>query len=132
MAAASDATANRCWTPLLLTAAVLLCLLAVVGGLGSSPGSMDRAGTVAAMAAAESLQVSGIPAPDRAPVAVHACAAAEKEAENGRPDPAERATSLPSCMAGTRTAASPAAWAMPAIRSRPLRSHLSQAPPARA
>jgi len=118
------------WTPLLLTA-VMFCLAVAVVGLRWGAAQTAHARVVAAVAS-QSLHRSGIPAPDRAPVTLHTCTAVEKEAETGRLDPDSRAAALPPCRAGTGVAAATAGWAMFSLPARPLRSHLSQAPPDRA
>ncbi|MFI8718406.1 hypothetical protein ACIGHF_11100 [Stenotrophomonas sp. NPDC077464] len=117
------------WTPLLLTAAAMMCLLvALLGGKASV--NAGTAQTIRAAVAGSSQ--CGDPAPSRPEPGFHACAATEKEAEHARPGtpaaPGWRQTLLSS-------RGSVVATDVPlrsSIPTRPLRSHLSQAPPVRA
>jgi hypothetical protein len=131
MASARDAASAR-WTPLLLTAAAMFCLLAAfVGwpGLDAAPGS---AGSTVSAASGDDRTQSGDPMPGGLNVALHACAAGEKEAESGRPGKTGAPVwtlRLLSTAGSTVTPAFPAPFSLP---TRPLRSHPAQAPPVRA
>lgn len=118
------------WTPLLLAAAAMVCLLAVL--LGGRALQTEAAQATPVTVAPSAQTRCGDPAPSRPEPGLQACAAAEKEAEHARPGtpvpPGWQQTLL---SAGSATVATTTPT-QPAIPARALRSHLSQAPPARA
>lgn len=131
MASARDAAPAR-WTPLLLTAAAMFCLLAALIGWRGLDGTTGSAAPRVSAASGDDHSQSGAPVPGRLNAAVHACVAGEKEAESGRPGKSGAPVwtlRLLSSAARTATPAVPAPFSLP---TRTLRSHPSQAPPGRA
>mgnify|MGYP003579240169 CR=1 FL=1 len=131
MAIARDATAARPF-PLLLSAVLLACLLVgIVGWLGAH-GSNHPAQAPGPVVSAGSPLQSGKPAPDRPDVSLHAAAVVEKDPDAGRQGKAPAHATASATAAHPTATQPPAPWGSTAIPARTLRSHLSQAPPARA
>lgn len=131
MASARDATSAR-WTPLLLTAAAMFCLLAALIGWRGLDGAAGSAGATVSTSSSDDRSQSGDPMPGRLNAAVHACVAGEKEAESGRPGKTGAPVWTLSLLSGAGSSVTPALPALISVPTRPLRSHLSQAPPVRA
>lgn len=131
MATVHDATAARP-IPLLLGAVLLACLLVGIAGWLGSHASAHAAGATGPTASARFALQSGKPIPDRPDIGMHASALVEKDPDTGRqgkapgPGTGSEATAHPTA---TERAAP---WDATPIPARTLRSHLSQAPPARA
>ena len=131
MAFARDAASAR-WTPLLLTAAAMFCLLAALVGWRGLDAAAGSAGPTADTVSGDDRSQSGDPVPGRPTVAVHACAVCEKEAESGRPGKTGAPVWTLKLLSSAGSTATPAVPAPFSVPTRPLRSHLSQAPPRRA
>ena len=131
MVIARDATAARP-NPLLLSAVLLACLLVgIVGWLGAQVPA-NPIGPAGPVVSADSALQSGKPVPHRPDIAVHVSAVVEKDPDAGRQGKVPVA-SPSSDAAANRVPIAPAApWDATPIPARMLRSHLSQAPPARA
>lgn len=131
MALVRDATAARP-DPLLLSAVLLACLLAgLLGWLGTQL-SADRPGPAGPVVSADFALQSGKPVPDRQDIAVHVSAVVEKDPDPGRQGKVPAALPSSNAAADLVAIASAAPWDATPIPARTLRSHLSQAPPARA
>ncbi len=131
MASARDAAPAR-WTPLLLTAAAMFCLLAAFIGWPCLDAAAGSAGPGVRAASGEDHSQSGAPMPGRLNAAVHACVAGEKEAETGRPGKTGAPVWTLRLLSGAGSTATPAVPPPFSLPARPLRSHPSQAPPVRA
>lgn len=115
------------WTSLLLTAATMVCLLAVLFGGHAVPVGAGQAFAVPVAVSAPSQ--CGHPSPSLPEPGFHACAAAEKEAEHGRPCTPTASGWHQAMLSGDAATVGTAVQGRSAAPTRPLRSHLSQAPP---
>ncbi|WP_315385750.1 hypothetical protein [uncultured Stenotrophomonas sp.] len=131
MAFARDAASAR-WTPLLLTAAAMFCLLAAFIGWPGLDAAAGSAGPTVNAVSGDDRSQSGDPLPDRPTIAVQAFAVGEKEAESGRPGKTGAPVWTMPLLSSAGTTPTPAVPAPISLPTRPPRSHLSQAPPLRA
>jgi len=143
MAPARDAPAAARLTALLLGAVATACLLAAVLGWRTAPQAgglqgMNAAGVpVAALLAPASTPAAaehqaGTPAPQGPAAGMHGSARAELDPESGRATKPAPLSATARIQGGPPATAPRLARVLPPLPARAARSHLSQAPPARA
>lgn len=118
------------WTPLLLTAAAMVCLLAAL--IGGQKVLVGAGQALAVPVGVSAPSQCGHPSPRLPEPGFYACATAENEAEHGRPGTPTAPGWRQAPLSGDAATVATAVKGRSAAAARPLRSHLSQAPPVRA